>query len=90
MAPKQAHAPRPYCAVDLRHGGGVTSSLSERAGAATCRGTQGQGCEAHAVTRRGAVRGADLGCSSSYSIGVKQYYAVVEDWSGEGFRANSG
>jgi hypothetical protein len=41
----------------------------ETAGAATCRGTQGPCGAVHDVSRCGTVYGADLGCSSSYSIG---------------------
>jgi len=51
------------------------------AGAAMCRGTQGPCGAVLDVSRCGTAYGADLGCSSSYSIG--RLSGLFEDWSVE-------
>jgi len=60
-----------------------------RAGTTACRGATGPCTEARGAVRGGAVLCADLGCSSSYSIGPRDCKSLVEDWSGGGFHANS-
>lgn len=65
-------------------------STPERAGAVACRGMQGVCDATYAVMRREARPGADLGCSSGYSIGDKLLsFSGRGLWRGAGFRADS-
>ena len=81
-APKTDDAKASVCPLPiLRRRNAARDVNLVTAGAATCRGTQGPCGAVHDVSRCGTVYGADLGCSSSYSIGRLRVCLRTGVWS---------